>query len=78
MDKKSFKKGDKVKLKNPRQFKCGTKVLTVIKEAGKDNNKFIHVIYEGITWEYFPLYSDEVKYAISKGQQLIFSFMKGE
>lgn len=71
----NFKKGDKVKLKNPRQFKCGGKILTIIKEAGKNNDKFIHVTYEGSTGGYFPLYPDEIEYILRKGEQLLFSFM---
>lgn len=75
MVEKGFKIGDKVKLKNPASFSCGDKVLTIIKEAGKDNNKFIYVTYEGESCKYFPLYPDEVELAVKVGEQLTFAFM---
>jgi len=73
----NFKIGDNVKLKNPRQFRCGAKVLTIVKEA-EDSNKYLHVTYEGINYTYFPLLPHEIEHVSRKGEQLTFSFMEGE
>lgn len=71
-----FKVGDKVKLKNPKQFSCGAKVLTIIKEVKVEDNKFIHVIYKGLKGKYFPVMPHEIEKVVTEGQQLLFSFME--
>lgn len=75
MDRKGFKIGDKVKLKDCVNFRCKGKVLTIVKEAGDDFSKYLHVTYEGIKGSYFPLKSDEIEHAVRIGEQLLFSFM---
>jgi hypothetical protein len=77
MVKHSFKVGDKVRLKDHINFRCKGMVLTIIKEAGDDFSKYIHVTYNGVRGSYFPLESNEIEYAIRIGEQLVFNFMKG-
>lgn len=74
-----FRVGDKVRLKDHVNFRCGGKVLIVVKKAGDDFSKYIHVTWEGLTHGYFPLFPDEIEYVPRKGEQLLFSFMsKGD
>lgn len=74
MDKKSFKIGDKVRLKNPESFLLSTEILTII----RFEEKFIKVIWGGRKEREFPLYPDEIEYVSRKGEQLMFSFMEKE
>ena len=71
-----FKVGDKVKLKSHVNFRCKGKILTIIKEAGVNGNRYIHVTYEGLRWGYFPLHPHEIEKVTTKGQQLLFNFME--
>lgn len=69
-----FKVGDKVKLKDPKQFKFGRKVLTVIEADCGD--MYIPVTFEGMGVKgYFPLKSCEIEHVSRKGEQLLFFFM---
>lgn len=74
MIKHNFKLGDKVKLKEGvhSPLTCEGKILTII--AFVDN--YIFVTYPGISYDYFPLYSDEIEHIkTKKGKQLMFQFM---
>jgi len=71
MDKKGFKIGDKVKLKNPRSFSLGAATLTIVRFQGS----FIKVIWGGIKERDFPLLPNEIEYVSRKGEQLLFDFM---
>ena len=71
MDRKGFKIGDKVTLKNPRSFSLGTEVLTIICFQGK----FIKVTWGELKEREFPLYPCEIKHVVKIGEQLLFSFM---
>ena len=74
MVKHSFKIGDKVKLKDPKQFVFGRKILTIVE--GNCGDKYIPVIFEGMEVSgYFPLYPHEIEKVNVIGQQLLFSFM---
>lgn len=73
MDKKGFKIGDRVKLKEGYFFGCRGKTLTVT----AFENGYVYVIWDGINAEYFPLYPDEIESAVKVGEQLLFSFMRG-
>lgn len=77
MVKRSFKVGDKVRLKDHINFRCKGKVLTIIKEVGDDFNKYIYVTYNGIWGSYYPLLPNEIEHTVKVGEQLMFSFMKG-
>ena len=71
MDKKGFKVGDRVKLKNPRDFShLGSMILTIM----EFDSKFVLV-----NWgcaETFPLYPNEIAHAVRVGEQLMFAFMR--
>ena len=71
MDRKGFKIGDKVKLKNPRSFSLGIQTLTIVHFEGK----FIKVTWGELKEREFPLYPCEIEYVPRKGEQLLFSFM---
>lgn len=76
MNNSNFKVGDKVRLRNPKQFSLGTRILTIIdSDCG---GKFIPVWYKGIKggW-YFPLKPCEIELVNEKGKQLLFDFMRG-
>ena len=77
MTKHNFKIGDKVRLKNSKQFRFGAVTLTITKII--NNYQFIYVIYEGISkrgYSYFPLKPCEVEPVVRIGEQLLFSFMQ--
>jgi len=71
MDKKGFKIGDRVKLKNPESFSLGATILTII----RFEQKFVKVIWGGVKEREFPLYPNEIERVSRKGEQLLFSFM---
>ena len=74
MIKHSFKIGDKVTLKNPKSFSLGTEILTIV----RFNGRYIKVTWGKSKEREFPLLPNEIKYVVVKGQQLLFSFMKGD
>jgi len=74
MKKHNFKVGDKVRLKNPKQFSCGAKICTVVDvDCG---SAFVPVRYDGVKSIYFPLLPNEIKYVTEVGGQYMFSFME--
>lgn len=76
MDKKSFKIGDKVKLK-PTYIRVFPQTIEVGKVVGFDEG-YILVSYSGCCYkEGFPYESNEIEHVVKVGEQLLFSFMKG-
>lgn len=73
MEKHNFKVGDKVRLKDPKQFRLGTKTLTIIDYGC--GNLYLPVWYEGMKYNYFPVKPFEIEHISRKGEQLTFSFM---
>ena len=73
MDRKGFKIGDKVKLKNPKQWSVGGAGLIV----GFDG-------YIRVSWEKgsinvksnFPHLVKEIEHVVKVGEQLMFAFMR--
>ena len=77
MDKKSFKIGDKVKLKPGyiRRFRQGTKTGEVVLIGAT----YIRVVYGGQRHCCgFPYMPHELEHAVKVGEQLLFSFMEGD
>ena len=72
MIKHSFKIGDKVKLKNPKNLSLGTQTLTIVRFHGK----FIKVTWGELKEREFPLYPREIECVLRKGEQLQFAFMQ--
>lgn len=74
MDKESFKIGDKVKLKEPKDWGCIGGIGTVMYF---DN--YIRVTWEKGEWagENFPHFAREIEHTVRIGEQLLFKFMEG-
>ena len=72
MNEHSFKVGDKVKVKNPKEWCMNTRIGTIV---GFDT--YIRVTYDGgdALWNKYPHLACEIEKVPIKGQQLLFSFM---
>ena len=72
MDKKGFKVGDKVRLKDPKSFSLGIETLTIV----RFEQKFIKVAWGKAKNGEFPLYPNEIEFVVKVGEQLQFAFMR--
>ena len=74
MKKHNFKVGDKVKLKDPRDWSMGDKVGIIVRFTAP----YIQVDWEGIDeWKKnYPHLPKEIEHIVKVGEQLMFSFME--
>lgn len=74
MDKESFKIGDKVKLRHPKQWSMGDSIGKIV---GFD--EFVRVDWkyrdDSTIWDNYPHLPREIKKVSRKGEQLVFAFM---
>ena len=73
MDKKGFKIGDKIVLKNPKDWRQGKNIGTLV-QFPYGNIPYFKVVWDKNDFSYY--YSDEIKRVNRKGEQLVFSFMR--